>query len=194
MRAEPVSSIDIDATEVQRLGVKITTPFAKAIQVTDTEGISLLLFSKLSAPSKKKPNLQRNEYHELKVINFRKTSNGWSQRWVIKDFVDCPDLDSEADFFIDKIAITDLDKDGFAEISIPYHMFCGGGVDPKIIKIILRTKNEKYALRGESKIVIPGQDSIGGEMHIDSLLRQRKKSNYIEQLTKVWDSVYIEKR
>ena len=192
--AGDIKTIQISSKEIQKEGIMLPSDLTKAIRFNDADGAQLLLFTKLSMISKKQPNQRRIERHEIKVVNLKKTSRGWVKKWAVNDAVDCPNLDSEANFFLENISVTDVNNDGFAEVSVPYNLFCGGGVDPKTIKIIMRTKSEKYALRGESKIVIPGQDSFGGDMQMDASLQQQKNTAFKDLLVKIWDSIYIEKR
>ena len=138
----------------------------------DAKGEYLLLLTKRSSPSKSNPNPLRMERQELKAMHFKKVAKGWMQEWSINDYVDCPSLDSEANFYLNKVSITDVNNDGHAEVSLPYNLFCGGGLGSKIIKIIMRTKNEKFALWGKSKMVLPGQEAFGGEMEMDELLKK----------------------
>ena len=165
--ATDIKTTSVNAQTIQQYKISLPGEFAKAIHFNDAAGEHLLLLTKRSAYSKTKPNRQRIERHELKATSFRKMPKGWVQDWVIFDFVDCPGLDSEANFFLDKVSITDVNGDGYAETSVPYNLFCGGGVDPKVIKIIMRTKNDKFAVRGQSKVIFPGQEPFGGELEID---------------------------
>lgn len=184
----------VNAEYIRQEKINLTGGFIKAVRFSDVSGEHLLLLTKASTPSKSKPNPQKIERHELKAINFRKTAEGWVQEWVINDYVDCPDLDSEADFFLDSISVTDVNNDGFAEASVPYSLFCGGGIDSKIIKIIMRTKSEKFAIRGESRVILPGQEPFGGAMTVDPALHKNKNTAYKNQLIKLWNCVSTERR
>lgn len=186
LAASEIRTIPIGSKIVQKEKISLAAPLVKGVAFSDVQGGHLLLLTKLSSPSKNKPDPRRMERHELKAIHFKKTANGWLQDWVITDYVDCPGLDSEANFYLDQVSITDVNHDGHAEISVPYNLFCGGGVDSKTIKIIMRTKNKKFALRGKSKIVSPGQESFGGEVEMDTLLKQNINVAYREHLIKIW--------
>lgn len=186
-----VTPIDAEAIRQEKINF-ISAPI-KGIRFSDIDGEQLLLLTKRSTPSKSKPNKRRIERHELKAVNLIKSSRGWVQKWAINDFVDCPELDSEANFFLEKVSVTDVNNDGYAEISVPYSLFCGGGIDSKNIKIIMRTKNEKFAIRGESKVFMPHQEPFGGVMKMDAALQQHKYAAYKDYLTNLWNDIYIEK-
>lgn len=61
------------------------------------------------------------------------------------------------DFFTADVGFTDLNLDGVAEVTVPYRLFCGGGVDPYTVKVILRDGTTKLAIRRESLVRYPGQ-------------------------------------
>lgn len=51
-------------------------------------------------------------------------------------------------FIPQSVSITDLDKDGIAEISMAYILACRSDVSPAVMKIIMLEGKDKYALRG----------------------------------------------
>ena len=193
LAASEIPTIPISTKGVQQEKISLAAPLVKGVAFNDVKGGHLLLLTKLSSPSKNKPDPHRMERHELKAIHFKKTTKGWLQEWAITDYVDCPGLDSEANFYLDQVSITDVNNDGHAEVSVPYNLFCGGGVDSKTIKIIMRTENKKFALRGKSKIVLPGQESFGGEMELDALLKKNKNAVYRDHLIRIWNDICVEK-
>ena len=149
--ANEIQATPINIKDLQQVKVRLAAPLVKGVTFKDVQGKHLLLLTKRSGPSKSMTDPHREERHELKAIQFAKTAKGWVEEWVITDHVDCPSLDSEANFYLDQVSITDVNKDGHAEVSVPYNLFCGGGVDPRIIKIVMRTKRQKFALRGWRK-------------------------------------------
>lgn len=83
--------------------------------------------------------------------------------WVVKEINDCPQVDHATGFFQKQIDIKDYDKDGINEVLIPYHVFCGGGVDPASVKVIIRNTDLKVALRGRSLFYAPPHKGYTGE-------------------------------
>lgn len=193
LAAGEIQTAPMSIKAVQREKIRLAAPLVKGVMFHDVNGEHLLLLTQRANPSKSKPDLNRMERHELKATHFKRSAKGWIQEWAINDYVDCPGLDSEANFYLDKVSITDVNNDGHAEVSVPYNLFCGGGVDSKTIKIIMRTKNEKFALRGKSKIVLPGQESFGGEMEMDPLLNKDKNVAYRDHLIQIWNDIWVEK-
>lgn len=80
---------------------------------------------------------------------------------------ECP-VDLEL-YFIDKtFAVTDLDKNGIAEVWTMYKNACHGDVSPVPTKIIMYEGYKKYSLRGESKVKISARKFMGGSFTLDA--------------------------
>lgn len=89
---------------------------------------------------------------ELFVYHYILKSDEAFLKWKIYDFVhDCP-VDIVAEHVKNAFQITDLDKNGSAEIWTMYKKVCHGDVSPSDMKIIMYESNKKYAIRGENKI------------------------------------------
>ncbi|MTW10512.1 hypothetical protein GM658_07830 [Pseudoduganella eburnea] len=203
IRAVPNGVDDIIAKEsklplVQKqsaeiLGFKKITPLGKVISVTrvveKTDEKILVLTEK---PTKSANG--RIERIDLNATYYGKAGQQWKSDWAINDFVNCPGLDSKASFFPDATTITDIDADGKPEITIAYQLFCGGGVEPSTVKVILRQGDTKYAIRGETMIRLPGQAAIGGNRTPDPGLLQPANVAFLKHLESVWNGVYVEKR
>lgn len=161
-----------------------------AMRLQGKEGEQILVLSEKQTKSAN----GRVERTDLNASLYSKIGNHWKSDWMVNDFVDCPGLDSKAAFFTDATTITDIDKDGKPEVTLAYQLFCGGGVEPSTIKVILRQGETKLAIRGESLIRLPGQAPIGGNRTPDAALQQPKNAPFLKHLEYVWNSVYVEKR
>jgi hypothetical protein len=186
-----VSSSAIDKSVIAREHLTYAGELVSALSVQDKNGRHILLLTSITGPSKEKPNPHRVERTDLRASFFSKANNKWAEEWSIKDFVDCPGLDSSASFFANNVTVTDVNGDGAAEITVPYKMFCGGGVDPDTVKVILRQGAEKFAFRGESLVSIPGQAAFGGSYTADKDLSLPKNAAYKKHINEVWLQVYI---
>lgn len=112
--------------------------------------------------------------------------------WKIKDGVNnCP-VDVSLEFFTKLIEITDNNKDGYSEITIPYNMFCGGGVDPYEVKIIVVEQNKKYVLRGQSMYYANNEKNYNGEgFKLDQTIESKP---YLKtQILKTWSAIHKHK-
>ncbi len=88
---------------------------------------------------------------------------GYSRRWLTDETFECEGLDFDADFLPDALRVEDLDGDGRAEVLFGYSSFCGGGIEPREITLILRAGEHEYRLQGESLVKPPGDaPAFGG--------------------------------
>jgi len=112
--------------------------------------------------------------------------------WKVYDFnKECPvDLSL---YYIDKtFAVTDLDKNGIAEVWLMYKNACQGDVSPMPTKIIMYEGNKKYALRGESNVKISATEFKGGSFTLDENF---KNGNFTfkQYAEKLWTQNKVEK-
>ncbi len=70
----------------------------------------------------------------------------------------------ENEFYKNSISITDLNENGYAEITFMYFMLCASELTPVPTKLIMLENNEKYAIRGDSYIY---EYQMGGEKNLD---------------------------
>lgn len=140
----------ISDEELVARGLPVPANFDYVRRIVDMQGEHVLELIREETASPSNPNSGRREYIKLKATYFSKVGRGWLQDWTVLDYVDCPDLDVDGNFFYKAITVTDLNHDGLAEVTLPYHLFCGGGVDSHTMKVIMREGVLKYAVRGEA--------------------------------------------
>lgn len=133
---------------------------------------------------------------ELFAYHYLNIDDSFVQTWKVYDFIsDCP-VDIVAEYIDNTFQITDLDKNGIAEIWLMYEIVCHGDVSPTDMKIIMYEGNQKYAIRGESKVMIGIDDNdkklyFGGEYKVDSAFLNGPIV-FLEFAKKMWDSNLIE--
>jgi hypothetical protein len=188
-QASDLTATTIPAAEVGQLRIASNGKVVLAKKVHDSLGEHVLMLTEKSTAS---PN-GRIEHIELLATYYNQSAGKWTPEWTVKDGVDCPGLDSAASFFTDATTVTDLDKDGKAEVTVAYKTFCGGGVDPSVVKVILRQGKDKFAIRGESLIKFKGQEPMGGTNKADKALLNSDKAEFKRHMDKVWQQVYVER-
>lgn len=158
---------------------------------SDREGEHLLILSRHETDSTLEgAEKGRLEKKEIRATLYRRNGSSAQQAWLIQDGVDCPMLDSEAVFFTSQVTMTDLMRDGVTEVTVPYRLRCAGDVSPATIKVILRKAEQKFALRGESMIVMTGQPPFGGSKTYDPVLQQPQYQPLKAHLTQIWNQIY----
>lgn len=191
--AGPVEQEVISADNAMRLRVHQPGKFVYGLRFADKQGKHLLLLTAQDSTSNAGMQPGRIDKHRLWAVLYRwDTANSWRREWQIADAVSCPGLDSEALFLLNGVAVTDLDDDSVAEVTIPYRKFCGGGIDTKDVVVALRTGKREFVVRGQSQLIIPGQAPIGGEHEPDVVLQQAKFKAFLNHLENTWSKVASE--
>ena len=111
------------------------------------------------------------------------------QLWKMNDYEkDCM-FDVEANFIENTFEITDLNNNGIAETWLMYVTTCTSDVSPKNMKIIMYEGQQKYAMRGNSKVRINENEYTGGDYIFDEaflnspeVFRTHAKSKWDSQL------------
>ncbi|WP_313386551.1 M949_RS01915 family surface polysaccharide biosynthesis protein [Chishuiella sp.] len=133
---------------------------------------------------------------ELHAYSYNIKNDTYKINWKINDFVrDCP-VDIVANFIDNSLQITDLNKNGIAEVWTIYKIVCHGDVSPSEMKIIMYEGSQKYAMRGENKVQVGINDNnepqyIGGEYKMDKQFANDPKI-FKEFAKKLWDENIIE--
>jgi len=184
--------VDQHYLAARRIDVPGTLVLGRAY--TDRDGEHLLVLTRKTGPSPSAPSSGRTEnYALLAALHTRGADGAWRQSWTIRDINDCPGLDSDAGFFANEVTFTDIDKDGRVEVTVPYRMFCGGGIEPATLKVILRQGERKLAIRGQQAIRFPRQ-TFGGEQTHDAALLAPRNAAFKRHLDAVWKKVVIDDR
>ncbi len=74
----------------------------------------------------------------------------------IRELRACPDFDNVTRFVDSSIGVTDLDDDGYGELSFVYFTDCVSDVSPYAAKLMLLEKGQKFPIRGFVKHVFGG--------------------------------------
>ncbi|NHZ87778.1 hypothetical protein F2P45_01835 [Massilia sp. CCM 8733] len=189
--APKTSRVDAALLVSERIEVKGALVVGR--RIVDRAGEHLLVVSLLAGPSSApRATPGATERVDLFAALYTRKDASWPQAWIIQDKVDCPGLDSSAQFFSEHITVTDLDKNGIAEVTVPYKMSCGGGIDANTLKVILRQGAQKLALRGTTLRNAKMDAHYGGEMSFDPTLLLKENAVFKTHLKFIRDKVYVE--
>ncbi|NHZ87786.1 hypothetical protein F2P45_01880 [Massilia sp. CCM 8733] len=174
--------------------IAVPGKLVKAARILDAGGEHILVVSMHTGPSGAENATPGDdeERYELFASLYTRKANRWAREWLIEDVNDCPIIDSSANFFPKYITITDLDQNGIAEVTVPYKYFCNGGVDSSTLKVIMRQGAQKFAVRGQTRVV-HGDSDFGGELVFDPSLSLKDNAVFKAHLKYIRDKVYIER-
>lgn len=149
-------------------GITIKGRFQQGLRWQDQSGANLVILSSEIQGRDDDDMLRGHVY----AGQWRQTDGQWQLVWKLMDKVDACPLDMFCEFLPKALEITDLDGNGTAEVSLMYRLACLGGVDPAELKLMLYENQQKYALRGEEKLLtydLKGKlvGSVGGQMTAD---------------------------
>lgn len=179
---------DVDAATLQTLGV--LEPL-KTAHFRDRDGEGLLVLDRVDSQVPETDTGEAMDVALLTATLYQRadTATPFVERWHSEYRTECEGLDLEAGYFLDHVQATDLDGDGVAELTLPSHAFCGGGVDPHQIVIELRRGDDRYRVEGESLVVIEGEAPFGGE-RADSPSYAAAPAVFRQHLDTVWQAVH----
>ena len=120
------------------------------------------------------------------AYRFLKGADGAARRlWRVYDFEEASEFDLLAAFYMNRVAITDLDKNGTSEVWLPYALGCLSDPSQHPMKIIMYEGTQKYAMRGLSR-ALGGPAGDGGTM--DAALRSGP-AVFRSYAQKLWQSI-----
>ncbi len=162
----------------------------KQLSFHDIDGAGLLLLSRSESTMPAEGDEDPVEQITLRAELYRREDQAaaWTSRWSVDDPIQCEGLDLDAGYFLDQVTATDLDNDGRAELTLASHSFCGGGVDPKQLRIGLRQGEQYYEVRGESLVEVEGDAPFGGERQDDPALASAAPA-LRAHVDKVWEAI-----
>ena len=145
---------------------------------TDRLGTNVVRFSKRA--------LKEGGAQLFVEIASRET-DAWVVHRTFKEVVNTCGFDLVLDTYMDESwTLTDVDNDGFAEVTIAYTADCTSDVSPNKHKVLVLHKGVKYALRGVSK-VDAGAALTGGQYKVDAAF-EKAPAGLLEHAKKVWEA------
>jgi hypothetical protein len=166
----------INALEVPK-SASFKGRFVKAFSWNDTQGKNVVVFSESDISKKyyKDSDIEERS-KEIYAAHYLITGESATQTWKMLDFEkNCP-FDLQAAFKEDALQITDLDKNGIAEVWCLYRTACRSDVSPLNMKIIMYEGKQKYAMRGQTKVQISEHDYFGGNYTMDPAFQKASRT------------------
>lgn len=157
-------------------------------KIKDINGEHIILLTETGEmPSKKIINEDYETDFKIFAYDYLldKKSNKYDLYWKIQDFITNCEFDLLMGFLNNTFKITDLNKNGIAEIWTMYSMTCTSDVSPSEMKIIMYEGKQKFALRGKS-IVNSGIEKLGGDYNLDESFLNAPKE-FKDFALKMWN-------
>lgn len=135
---------------------------------------------------------QANGGGMLRAIRASREGDGsWSTTREFKEVVDSCEFDLVLTPILDEeLSLTDINRDGVAEVTFGWIADCTSDVSPLTYKILMSDGDEKYAIRGNSKVNAGGDEYFGGDQKVDPSF-EKAPEGYLAHAKKVWDAHVI---
>lgn len=165
--------------------IQYTGNIKQAVRWTDNTGENIVILTLTEKTQSK--NAPDDGYSDgaLYAYHYLLSGDIAKQTWKVNDYVkECP-VDMFL-YFVDKtFAVTDLNKDGKAEVWIMYKVSCQGDVSPIPMKIIMYQDNKKFAVRGTTRTKVSATDYMGGEFTFDEAFKNAP-AEFRQYAEKLW--------
>jgi hypothetical protein len=156
----------VDSAKLPK-GIKFSGHLTNSAKWSDTIGIHYVLLTETGEYYSK--DKKGNEYKNAELFAYYFMQKGDSTKliWKIYDYNKNCEFDVNSKFIDRAFKVTDLDKDGIAEVWVMYENQCTSDVSPAPTRIIMYEGKVKYAMRGENKVEVAEKSFIGGEYTFD---------------------------
>ena len=142
-----ITPVKITATDIPA-SITVKGTVQEVWKWSDNLGENLLITSSVAPHNEVSKDGEEGQSAEIHAFHYAKKDGDYTQVWMMNDAEKLCPVDITCDFIPGSATITDLDKDGIAEIKVQYSVACRGDVSPATIKLIMYENGVKYALRG----------------------------------------------
>lgn len=155
--------------------LKYSGHLKNAVIWTDNAGTHYVVTSETgNVDSNTEPDME-NRDAELFAYHYLLVKDTLHLTWKVYDFIkDCP-VDLTASFIKNTFAVTDLNKDGQAEVWLMYKTVCHGDVSPSDMKIVMYENGRKYVVRGTNRVKLSEKEYYGGDYKWDAAFQSAPK-------------------
>lgn len=161
----------------------------RALRYTDAAGDNTLLLGQHSTTRSDDDGVvDQLTLHAAHHLATPDAPQPFREAWRHTEVVECEGLDFDGHFLDEVLRVEDLDGDGFAETLVGFSTFCGGGIDPRQIKLVLHTRDRDFVLEGESVVEPPGGSPFGGS-HAMTPHEDTVPAPFREALLAAWERV-----
>jgi hypothetical protein len=161
----------------------------QAVRWTDNTGDNIVVLTATDKTPSKGPVGSSDA--ALYAYHYLVSGDSIKQTWKVYDYLKDCDVDMDL-YFVDKaFAVTDLNKDGKAEVWIMYKVYCHGDASPVPMKIIMYQDSKKFAVRGTTKVPVSANEYEGGEFTFDDAFK-KAPAEFRQYAEKLWKQHEVE--
>lgn len=169
--------------DFQHIEIPLKGEIVNSFKYSDFIGEHIVIFTKKENAS----SSGKIERHILRAESyFFVNEQSWIKEWGWKNQLSCPILDSESKFLMNPLEVSDLNRDSTCEITFAYKTFCGGGIEPSDIGVVLQAGKNSFNISGTNTVKLPGNESIGGTKIISQNLYSPQNEIYLKHLNNMW--------
>ena len=161
-----VNVTKIDSSKLPKQ-IKYLGHISNAVTWKDGQGVHYVLTTETGEYKSKDEDGEKVKNAELYAYHFVSKGDSIKQLWRIYDYSKDCDVDVSVAVIKKAFRVTDLNKNGVAEVWVMYENQCTGDVSPAPTKIIMYEGNKKYAIRGEGGLRVVGKDYAKGQYTMD---------------------------
>jgi len=176
--------IQLDKNSIPK-SIQYTGKIVHAVRWVDNTGDNIVILTTTDKMQSKNAPDEGYSDGALYAYHYLVDGDSSKQTWRVYDYVkECP-VDMLL-FFVEKtFAVTDLNKDGKAEVWIMYKVSCQGDVSPVPMKIIMYQDNKKFAIRGTTRTKVSSNGNEGGEFSFDEAFKNAPEE-FRQYADKLW--------
>jgi hypothetical protein len=187
---KPPSLTRLDVKNLPK-GIYHTGKPTNAVRWTDRQGDNIVITTETGIYDAKKSMTEDGRSADLYAQHYLVKKGVAEPGWKIHDYIrDCP-VDVQVNFIRNSFHVTDLDKDGTAEVWTMYKKACHGDMSPCDMRIIMYEGKQKYVVRGENKVKISEHETYGGEYKLDDAFAKGPKP-FREHALELWKKNELE--
>ncbi len=187
-----ISVIKIDQLKLPKQ-LKYVGKIKNCVKWSDKLGVNYVLTTETGIYPSKNQEGEDFRNANLYVYHYLMKDDNSKLLWTIHDFSKDCSFDLYVRFINKAFNITDLDKNGIAEVWVMYENQCTSDVSPAPTKIIMYENTKKYAMRGFNMVKVSQSKYMGGKYTLDdsfknglSLFKQFAVKLWNENKMKEW--------
>lgn len=161
-----ISVVKVDASKLPKQ-LKYSGKLKNCVKWTDNLGVNYVLLTETGTYSRKNKEDEYFKNADLFVYHYLMNGDSLKLLWKIHDFTKDCSFDLYLRFIDKAFNITDLDKNGIAEVWVMYENQCTSDVSPGPTKIIMYENIKKYALREFNMVKVSQTKYEGGQYTLD---------------------------